>query len=66
MSEQILKKLKEARALREELLAALEICDNMITDLEHTLGMAVMAEAIDRQNPEHFYQTTVTLKGDFT
>ena len=62
MSEQTIEKLRQARELRNELVEALAICDSLITGLEQTLGIAALAEAIDRQNPEHFYQTNITLK----
>ena len=64
MSEQTIEKLlSQARELRNELVEALAICNSLITGLEQTLGFDVLAEVIDRQNPEHFYQTNTTLKG---
>ena len=62
MNEQTIEKLRQARELRDELIEALAICDSLITGLEQTLGVAVLAEVTDRQNPEHFYQTNTTLK----
>ena len=63
VSEQTIEKLRQARELRDELVEALAICDSLITGLEQTLGTAVLAEIVDRQNPEHFYQTNTTLNG---